>query len=159
MSSHGPGPVGDYRGYDEDAYRLCICEKASGKYVLFMNLEGIRYLENELLTACHDMCGESYAYSEGDARFECSGRKLGAIRLSIDRPKKEQPEPSPIAFTKPGRLVYLGLRSAHAAALLRELERMEDRAVRGRTVPRVQLPYGVTLEYVADWEKRLEPRL
>jgi hypothetical protein len=145
---------GETPSYYDEAYHLAIIEKRNGKFIVYLDLEGIHHIQNEILVAAwespydHGMIG-----ARGEHNFKLVAPRLTAIRLFVGYPPRAKTDKPPKILRLPGHL-EMAISLADAKYLYRELTHLADRVVRKRATKPIELPYGVSIEFIQDWGEK-----
>lgn len=145
---------GNIPSFDEEGYHLAIIEKRNGKFAVYADLDGLRYFQREIIDATKYRGGLDHGdiYTNGDRHFKVGASKLTFLRLFIDYPPRvSPPQKPPLAYRMPTKVLEMAITLADAERLFAELSRMADKISNGREAGRIELNYGVSIEYRADW--------
>ena len=140
--------------FDAKGYHLSIIEKQNGRFVVYADVDGLRYFQDRILDASHSRGGDDHGVVDvnGDRQFKVGAAKLTVIRLFIDAPPRvSPPHTPPMAYRMPGKVLEMAIRFADAEQLFEALGRMADKISNGQTVGRIALTYGLSIAYLANW--------
>lgn len=139
--------------YDKINYHLCICQQNNGKYMIYVDIEGMKGFIHELQFAALDI----HSYGEGniifnqDKKFHCSGQKLrGLIFSIIGRKYSKSPSNQSYQRVKCRRIeIYLTVKEAEQ--LLERVLSYYRKIIKNSNVSHLELFPGLSLEYIANW--------
>ena len=140
--------------YDEECYHLSIIEKHNGKFVVYLDLSGLRYFQQQIINASKSRCGVDHGdiYVNGDRHFKEGRHKATVIRLFIDYPPRVSPHKPPMAYRMPGKVLEMAITLTDAKQLFERLDDMAKMIAAGKDIGRFDLPYGVAIEYMTVWK-------
>lgn len=142
---------GEVPSYDEEAYHLAIIEKRNGKFIIYLDLGGICHIQNEIIVAAWESpYDHGMIRAQGEHNFKLVAPRLTAIRLFVGYPPRAKTDKPPKILRLPGHL-EMAISLADAEHLYRELTHLADRVIRKRATKPIELPYGLSIEYVQDW--------
>lgn len=145
---------GDNHSYSADGYRLAIVERRNGTFRLYADLDGLRYLQCQVVEA-FEYLGYDHGdiHTNGDRHFKVGAPKRDYIRLWIEHHPSKSPRPQlPTVERLPGRGLEINITLEDTEHLFVTLGRMADRAAKSKGVERQELPYGISVEYKGEWE-------
>ena len=136
--------LGNLPPFDEEHYHLAIVEK-KGRFSIYADLDGLRQIQAELNEAAESI-DHGLVFKRGDRQFMVGSHKLDIVILWA-----YSHDESTVASLKPGKKLEVTLTSSAAEHLFKELGRMASQVEKGKEPARLELPYGVTIEYLKDW--------